>query len=345
VHAVVIDRFGPPDVLEYREVPDPTPGPGEVTVAVRAVSVNRTLDLAVRASGDRRKAVLPLVLGVDPTGVVHEVGPGVQGRVPGQPVAVRSPVPCGSCEQCRAGRRCRRGVHLGVGRWGGYAELVVVPERALVDIPAGLNFPDATVIFRHYPTAFFLLNTLASVTPGETVLVMGATGALGSAGVEAARLLGATVVAGVGSEHKRDVALAMGADHAVNYRSRDLHEAVLEITGGRGVDVVFENISDPQQWPLAFASLARDGRLVTAGAHAGPIVPLDVRKLYRDRLRILGGYGSDDRAWDLTLDAAAGNSLHPLIGEILPLRKARHAHELVEKGELIGKVILEPGRP
>jgi NADPH:quinone reductase-like Zn-dependent oxidoreductase len=342
MHAVVIDRFGPPEVLRYREVPDPRPGPGEVTVAVRAVSVNRTLDLAVRATGDGRNATLPLVLGVDPTGFISEVGPGVRGRSVGQPVAVRSPVPCGTCERCQAGKGCKQSIHIGVHRWGGYADLVVVPERALVDLPPGLSFPEATVICRHYPTAFYLLDTLASLAPGEWVLVMGATGALGSAGVEAVRLLGGRVIAGVGSDHKVEVALKMGAEHAVNYRSRDLRVAVAEITDGIGVDVVFENIADPWLWPAAFASLARGGRLVTAGAHGGPVVPLDVRRLYRDQLRIIGGTGPDPKSLERALTAAAEGSLHPLIGEVIPLREARRAHQLVEKGEVLGKVILEP---
>ena len=343
MHAVVINEFGPPEVLQYREVPDPQPGPGEVTVAVRAVSVNRTLDLAIRATGGGRRPALPLVLGVDPTGVITDIGPGVRGREPGQRVGVKSPLPCGSCARCRAGKGCGQPSHLGVDRWGGYADLVVIPERALIDLPQGIGFPEATVILRHYPTAFHLLDGLASVTPGEWVLVMGATGALGSAGLEAARLLGGRVVAAAGSDVKAEQALAMGAEHAVNYRARDLREAVLEITDGRGVDVVFENIGDPQLWPAAFASLARNGRLVTAGAHAGPIVSLDLRLLYRRQLRIIGGTGVGPDDIKRTLAAAANGALHPLIGEILPLREARRAHELVERGDVIGKVILEPG--
>lgn len=344
MRAVVMERFGPPEVLEYRDVPDPQPGPGEVAVAVRAVSVNRTLDLAVRATGDGRGPKLPLVLGTDPTGVIAEVGPAVGGWSAGQPVAIKSPVPCGACAQCQEGGSCRNDQHLGVHRWGGYAEMVVVPERALVALPDGIGFPEATVILRHYPTAFHLLEQLAEVAPGEWVLVMGATGGLGSAGVEVARLLGARVIAGAGSDAKAAVAMRMGAEHAVNYRGVNLDEAVGEITGGAGVDVVFENISDPGLWPRAFASLARGGRLVTAGAHGGPVVPLDVRRLYRKRLRVIGGAGSDRPSLDRALAAAAAGEFHPLIGEVLPLREARWAHELVEKGEVIGKVVLEPGR-
>lgn len=344
MRAVVMERFGPPDVLEYREVPDPQPGPGEVAVAVRAVSVNRTLDLLVRATGDGRDPRLPLVLGADPSGVVTRLGPGVHGRYPGQKVAVSSPVPCGACDNCASGRRCASEQHLGVHRWGGYAEMVVVPERALIDLPPSVGFPEATVIVRHYPTAFYLLHNLAGLQPGESALIMGATGGLGSAGVEAAKLLGATVVAGVGSDAKVKVALGLGADHAVNYRSRELTPSVLEVTDGKGVDVVFENISDPYLWPQAFASLAREGRLVTAGAHGGHVVDLDVRRLYRSRLRVIGGAGSDQESRSMAMEAAGAGRLHPLIGEVLPLSQARRAHELVENGDVIGKVILEPER-
>lgn len=344
MRAVVMERFGSPEVLEYREVPDPQPGPGEVAVAVQAVSVNRTLDLLVRATGDGRNPMLPLVLGTDPSGVVARLGSGVSDRRPGQKVAVISPVPCGSCERCASGERCASEQHLGVHRWGGYAEMVVVPKQALVDLPADVGFPEATVIVRHYPTAFYLLHKLAGLQAGESVLIMGATGGLGSAGMEVAKLLGATVIAGVGSDTKVKVALDMGADHAVNYRGSQLAPAVLDATGGRGVDVVFENISDPDLWPQAFASLAREGRLVTAGAHGGHVVGLDVRRLYRNRLRVIGGAGSDQESKTMAMEAAAAGLLHPLIGELLPLSQARRAHELVESGEVIGKVILEPQR-
>lgn len=342
MHAVVMERFGPPEVLQYREVPDPEPGPGEVVVEVHAVSINRSLDLGVRADGDGRSPVLPLVLGTDPSGIVAKVGAGVTQWSVGQRVAVKSPVPCGVCAHCLGGEDCPDGKHVGVHFWGGYAEQVVVPERAVLALPTGVSFPEATVIMRHYPTAYYLLVVLAGLRAGERVLIMGATGGLGSAGVEVAKLIGAEVIAGVGSDAKAEVALKMGADHAINYRASELDVEVAKATNGAGVDVVFENISDPVLWPKAFVSLARNGRLVTAGSFGGPIVGLDVRRLYSRRLQIIGGAGSDaaSRAW--TVEAATAGQLHPLIGEVFPLREAQHAHEVAERGDLIGKVILEP---
>jgi NADPH:quinone reductase-like Zn-dependent oxidoreductase len=229
-----------------------------------------------------------------------------------------------------------------VHRWGGYAELVTAPARNVVPVPDGVGFVDAAVILRHAPTAFNLLRNLAGVRPGEWVLVMGATGGLGAMGVQVAKLLGATVIAGAGADGRVDLAVANGADHGVNYRSRDLTEEVERLTEGRGVDVVFENISDPVLWPKAFASLAQSGRLVTAGAHGGGTVDLDVRRLYGRRLRVIGGAGATRQDITDALDAAARGRLHAVVDRVLPLDAAPDAHRLAEKGDLLGKVVLDP---
>jgi NADPH:quinone reductase len=342
--AVVLREFGRPDVLHIEEVPDPSPGPGEVVVEVHAVTVNQSLDLMVRADGTIRGTVLPHVLGVDPAGVVVAVAADVDTAAVGDRVAVIPHVRCGRCGFCTSGReeQCPNSRHIGVHRWGGYAEYVPVPATNLIRVPDGVGFVDAAVILRHAPTAFNLLRNLAEVHPGESVLVMGATGGLGAAGVQVAKLLGATVIAGAGGDARVEVALANGADHGVNYRAEDLTEEVLRITGGRGVDVVFENISDPVTWPKAFASLTHGGRLVTAGAHGGGRVELDVRRLYGRRLRIIGGAGASRRDVAAALEAAAEGRLHAVVDRILPLEAAAEAHRLAEKGGLLGKLVLDP---
>jgi NADPH:quinone reductase-like Zn-dependent oxidoreductase len=341
VKAVIMERFGGPEVLEYRDVPTPAPGKGEVLIRVHAVTVNRTLDLAVRKDGDNRGVTLPLVLGTDPSGIVEAIGEGVEGLKVGDHVAVSGSVRCGRCKQCGAGHAedCAKPEHVGVHRWGGYAEYVVVPERNAALVPEALPFPEASVIVRHAPTAWNLLENKAELRAGETVLIMGASGALGSMGVQ---ILGARVIAGAGTDAGCELALELGAGHAINYRKTTLDDAVFAHTEGRGVDVVFENISDPELWPRAFASLAPSGRLVTAGAHGGGIVALDCRRLYHRRLKVIGGAGSTAANVKSALAAAVEGKLRAVIDRILPLEQAAQAHEIVGRREVLGKVVLTP---
>lgn len=344
MNAVVMEAFGPPEVLKLREVPNPSPGEGEVLIQVFAVSVNRSLDVRVRQNGDRRNPKLPLILGVDPSGVVAALGPGVTRWKIGDRVAANGPIRCGQCKACRAGHgeECTASQHLGVHRPGGYAEYIAVPQQNVVAVPDNLDFPQATVIVRHFPTAFLLLMEKAGLKPGETVLIMGAAGALGNAGIQVARLIGADVIAAAGSDERVRSAMELGARWGVNYRRQDLAQAVMEITDGQGVDVVFENIGDPTLWPGAFYSLGGGGRLVTAGAHGGGTVPLDVRRLYQRRLKILGGAGATAADVDRALDAAKKGQIQAVIDRVLPLSAAAEAHRMVEENTVIGKIVLDP---
>jgi NADPH:quinone reductase len=344
MRAVVLREYGGPDVLSVEEVPDPTPVPGEVVVQVHAVSVNRSLDLEVRAAGAARGTRLPHVLGVDPAGVVVATADDVDSVHVGDRVAVVPHIRCGQCTFCTRGRedQCPNSRHIGVHRWGGYAEYVAIPAKNAVPIPDTLGFADAAVILRHAPTAYNLLRNLADVQPGERVLVMGATGGLGAAGVQVSKVLGAAVIAGAGADERVQLALQNGADLGVNYRTCDLTQEVERLTDGHGVDVVFENISDPVLWPKAFACLARAGRLVTAGAHGGGKVELDVRRLYGRRLRILGGAGATKQDVANALEAAGRGQLHAVIDRVMPLAAAADAHRLAEKGGLLGKLVLDP---
>jgi NADPH:quinone reductase len=344
MRAVVLRTFGPPDVLRVEMVPLPRPARGEVLLQVHAVSVNRTLDLHVRRDGNDRGVQPPLILGVDPSGVVVALGEGVTERRVGDRVAVVS-LRCGTCRYCLAGEEedCEDSTHLGVQRPGGYAEYVAVPESATAAVPAGLSFADATVILRHFPTAFALARR-AALGAGEWALVMGAAGSLGACCVQVARLSGARVIAAAGADERVRAARSYGADYGVNYRTEDLAAAVLRITEGHGADVVFENIADPTIWPGAFGSLAFRGRLVTAGSHGGGKVELDVTTLYRRRYRIIGGPGNNRADVQRTLDAAASGQIHAVIDRVLPLSQAAAAHRLLEETDVLGKIVLDPTR-
>ncbi|HTY95276.1 MAG TPA: zinc-binding dehydrogenase, partial [Steroidobacteraceae bacterium] len=231
---------------------------------------------------------------------------------------------------------------LGIQHLGGYAQYVKAPAKATVPIPAGLDFATATVVARHAPQAFNLLRDRAQLKPGEWVLVMGAAGGLGSAGVQVARLLGARVIGAAGSAARAAAALDLGADHAVDYSQQDLTAEVLRITDGRGVNVVFENIADPVLFPKAFHAIARHGRLVTSGSHGGGTVALDVQRLYLYQISVLGSIGFTEADVSFALQAAAQGRLRVLIDRILPLAQAPAAHHMVEERAGVGKIVLDP---
>ena len=197
------------------------------------------------------------------------------------------------------------------------------------------------MVVRHFPVAYAQLRAVG-LQRGETALVMGAAGGLGSALVQAVKQVGATVIAGAGADDRVALARSLGADHGINYRAQDLTAECLRLTEGRGVDVVFENIGDPTLWPGAFNSLGHRGRLITIGAHGGGMVPLDVRRLYFDLITVIGGAHGEPRDVEHALAEAAAGRIRPLIGATLPLEQARQAHELVEAGNVTGKVILVP---
>jgi NADPH:quinone reductase-like Zn-dependent oxidoreductase len=333
--AVVIREFGAPEVLRLEEIPTPEPGPGEVLIRVQAVSVNRTLDLAVRAGTYAFRPALPHVLGVDPSGIVAAVGAGVSAPRVGDRVVTR--------QLLRPATATEGPAILGVHAWGGYAEYVKIPAGATHPIPDGLDFVTATVVARHAPTALSMLRDVAKLQRGEWVLVMGASGGLGIAGIQVAKSLGASVIAAAGADDRVRAAVALGAEAGINYREQDLTAEVRRITGGRGVNVVFENVADAGLFPQAFASLARQGRLITAGAHADGVVPLDVKSLYLNSITIIGSTGRiTPEDLTLTLRAAAEGQHRVLVDRVLPLSEAVEAHRIVAARSGTGKIVLQP---
>lgn len=343
--AIIVRSYGGPEVIRLEQVATPQPAAGEVLIKVRAVTVNRTRDLNVCAGQAGGPEALPLVPGQDPSGEIVELGAGVDSARCGQRVIVSSRLTCGVCELCKAGHGsdCRRSRHIGIHRWGGYAEYIAVPASQVTAIADHLSFAEAAVAMRHFPMAMQQLGqTKAALNSGEWVLVMGASGGLGSACIQVARMRGAKVIAGAGGDERVAAAMIFGADHGINYRTTNLTERVREITAGHGADVICENISDPTTFPAAFASLAVMGRLVTSGAHGGGTVPVDMKQLYQNRQRIIGAAGHDPQDITAAMAGAGKGLLKAKVDLVLPLDKLHDAFALIGERKVSGKIVIDP---
>jgi NADPH:quinone reductase-like Zn-dependent oxidoreductase len=346
MQAIVLSRFGGPEVLELRTVPTPRPAAGELLIRVAFVSVNRVLDVHTRSGTYRRDDIrLPHVLGADPTGVVVALGTSVDPSWLGRRVAVLSRTACGTCPECRGrhSAECEAPELLGITRWGGYAEFASIPAQSAFPIPDDLPSADATVIARHVPTAYHLLRDLGEVQRGQWLLVTGAAGALGLSAIQVAKVLGARVIAAAGSPRRVALAMRYGADAGVSYDAQDLEAEVLRLTGSRGVSVVLENVGSPAVWPVAFRCLRRYGRLVAAGAHGGGTVPLELNRLYLRSLRILGDVSARPEQVTWALSQAATGRIRPVPYRVLPLADAVVAHRTIEADRYAEKMLLAPG--
>ncbi|HEV7717540.1 MAG TPA: zinc-binding dehydrogenase [Arsenicitalea sp.] len=333
MNAMVMRGFGAPEVMQLERVPIPVPGPQDILVRVHSVSVNRTLDLRVRAGDYPRAPALPHVLGVDPAGRVAAVGAEVTDLKVGDPVAISSRILVPGSPRPKM---------LGMDVWGGYAEYVCVPARNGHLLPDGMDFAAASIALRHMPQAFHMLETKARLQKGEWVLIMGAAGGLGSASVQLARHLGGRVIVAAGADSRVVAAMTVGGEFGINYRTQDLYAEVMRITANQGVNVVCENIGDPELFSAAFKSLGRFGRLVTVGSHGGGTVPLDISHLYINQITIMGStmIAPDDVQKSLALATSGG--FEPLIDRVMPLQDAAQAHAIAASGDLVGKIVLDP---
>jgi NADPH:quinone reductase-like Zn-dependent oxidoreductase len=344
--ALVIREFGGPEVLEYMDWPEPEVGPDDVLIEVHAVSVGRTLDVEVRERGADFRVTLPRILGSDPAGVVAAVGDQVTGFRAGDRVAATSTLFCGHCEPCRRGltNACENHAALGVHVDGGAAEYCSVPERSVVRVPNHVSFEQAALMAVNYPMAWNLLKYAGRVRPGDDVLVMAAGGGLGIAGLQVAALLGARTIAAAGAEWKLErIRELFGVERTVDYSRPGWSSEVRRLSSaGDGVDVVFENISAPELFGESLESLRPHGRLVTCGAHGGGAVEVDIRRLYRLHLSILGERGATaEMTREVWQEVAERRLAPPPVFHRFPLSEAAAAHEAARGRDIFGRVVLE----
>jgi NADPH:quinone reductase-like Zn-dependent oxidoreductase len=361
--AMQLVAFGAPGKFELRDVPDPKAGPGEVVVQVQSCGLNH-LDLWLEEAGLPIPVKLPRTPGGEIAGKIVELGlPGTAGVSPasdsarqrhadspnwkiGDRVAIQSNLFCGECEYCQRGEdsMCLRGEILGVQRDGGFAEKVVVPARALVRLPEGVDFDASAALTLAGSTAMHMLTNRAQVKPGDWVLAIGGASGVGSAAIQIAKHLGARVISTGSTEAKRALARNLGAEFVVDSNDPQWPAEIRKLTNKHGVDVVVEHVGG-EVLGKCFDCLARGGTIVTCGATAGRDVPFNLWPFFVKQHRLIGSYGRNRDDLRATLEWAAAGKLKPVIDSIFPLDQTAAAFAKLRSRNMLGKILVEPFEP
>ena len=339
--ALAFEKFGGPDVLALRDVPDPKIGPDEVLVRVKACALNH-LDIFVREGIPALKTPLPFWTGCDIAGDVVEVGAAVKDVKTGTRVAVNPNLTCGRCEFCMQGEDslCVRYGILGEHKPGGLAELVAVRGDNVLPLPAHVSYTDAASFVLTNMTAWRMVVTQAQVKPGQDVLIIGVGGGVSSTAVQIAKLCGARVLVTSSSDAKLDKAKALGADVGINYsKDADWPKAVAEHTGKRGVDVVIENVG-AATWKQSIRVLKGGGRLVTCGATTGPIGETLIPLVFWKQLHIIGSTMANRKEFHDVMGLFFAGRLKPIVDEIVPLAEGAAAQQRLADAKQFGKIVL-----
>lgn len=340
--ALALDGVGGIEHLAVREVPRPEPdGPGDVRVRIHAAALNR-LDLFVADGLPGVSYAFPHVVGSDGAGVVDAVGPAVTTVRPGDRVMINPGLSCGRCGACRDGEEslCPTFRVVGEHRPGTAAEFVVVPAENLAPVPATMPWAQAAAFTLATLTAWRMLTTRAAVRPGETVLIWGIGGGVAMAALQVARHLGARTIVTSSADAKLAVARREGADATINHATTDPVAEIRRLTDGRGADVVVDSIGEAR-WQDSLRALRRGGRLVICGATTGPMIALDLRRLFWHQWSILGSTLGSRREYAEVVALAHDGRLWPTVDQVVPLAEWSTAVARLERGEQTGKLVIE----
>jgi NADPH:quinone reductase-like Zn-dependent oxidoreductase len=341
MRAIRFHEFGDRSVLRCDSVPEPEVGSRSVLVRVRACALNH-LDIDVRQGLSRLPISLPHILGREIAGEIAALGAEVEGYRVGDRVIVSSRQNCRQCLYCRTGRdhMCVQTKRPGLEIPGGYAEYIAAPVTELIHIPPNVSFAQAAATQIAFGTAWHMLITRGELRPGEVVLINAVGSGIGSAAVQVARMAGANIIACAGSDAKLERARVYGVTDLVNYRTEDLAARVLELTDGKGVDLVFEHVGG-EIFENSLKCLSPNGRMLVCGGHAREVVALDIIPFFRSEVKIVGSKAYTQQEVFNILDLVAKGRLEPVIHQILPLEEAALAHQIIEESRHFGKVILE----
>ena len=313
--AIRIHEDGGPEVLRYEDVADPEPREGEVLIELRAASLNH-LDIWIRKG--LPSVPKPRILGADGAGVLA----GTDERVVINPAIVRD------------GK-----MHIvGETMDGTHAELIAVPREFVHPIPGDLSFEEAAAFPLVFLTAYRMLVPRARLEAGEWVLIWGIGGGVATAALAIAKALGAQAVVTSSSDEKLARALELGADAAVNHESEDVVARVKELTGG-GAHVVVDDVGEAT-WRRTLDAARPEGRVVVCGATTGPNPPAALHRVWWKQLSILGSSMGTPDDFESVYELVAAGKARPTVDRVFPLAEARAAHERLEAGEQLGKIVL-----
>jgi len=326
MQAVYIEAHGGPEVLTHGERPEPATLPQQVKIQVGASSLNR-LDLYTR-NGDRglqREFPPPLILGGDCAGQITEVGSEVRGFSVGDRVLVNPKITCGQCQACLAGH-----------------DVVAVPAANVHAIGDDVTYEMAAAVPTTYLPVWNMLLRKIQLKPWETVLVLSASGGVGTAAIQvASKAIGARVIATTSTPEKAAKARELGADEVINYNEEDITERARELTGGRGVDAVVDHVG-ADFFPKAFGSLRAGGRYGICGATTGLRTELHLGLLFSRQIEIFGIFmGTKQDMHEITSTLNRG-VIHPVVHQVYPLAEAAAAHQAMEGQNFFGKLVLKP---
>ncbi len=325
--------------LSVREVPMPARRPGEVLVRMHAAALNR-VDLYMRDSGVGITHTLPMVLGVEGAGTVAGADAG-SGLLQGSKVVLYSSAYCGQCRYCLAGDQplCEKARIAGEHGDGTLAEFVMLPRRCVVPLPAAANLLDCAAIGTGHVTAWRMLFGKRALHAGETVLVVGIGGGVAVACLQLARLAGAQVIVTSSSDVKLARAAELGALAGINYRTEQVAKRVLEITEGRGVDMVIDSVGEAS-WGDSLRSLRRGGRLITCGATTGSQPGADLQRMFIRQLEVYGSTGGSVAEFNAMLKVYLAGGFRPVIDQCFALEQVGEAFARLQRGEQFSKVVV-----
>ena len=323
--AVRIHEDGGPDVLRYEDAPDPEAGPGEVLIRLRASALNH-LDLWVRKG--LPSVPKPRILGADGAGTVEALGKGAEGLALGQRVVINPGL-----------ERGRTITVVGEHTDGTNAELIAVPATNVYPLDDALSFEEAAAFPLVFETAYRMLRTRAGLAEGEWVLVWGIGGGVATAALTIAKALRARVLVTSSSDEKLERARELGADAVVNHATGDVAAAAKEATGGAGIDVVVEHVGEAT-WKTSLGVVRPGGRIAVCGATSGPNPPAQLHRVWWKQLTIVGSSMGTRADFEAAYDLVKSGRAKPVIDRVYPLEAIRDAHERLEAGEQLGKIVL-----